>query len=41
MHLQESRSTKQSELAEALRMQWYAISRLVTKLELRRHVTRE
>ena len=40
MHLEESGPTKQLALAEALDMEPYALSRLLTKLELHRYVTR-
>ena len=40
MHLEEHGPRKQSELGEALRMEPYAISRLLAKLELHRSVTR-
>ena len=41
MHLSESGSKKQIELAEELNMQPYAVSRLLEKLELHRYVTRK
>ena len=41
MHLQESGPTKQSELGEELGMERYAMSRLMTKLELHHYVTRD
>jgi len=41
MHLSESGSKKQIELAEELNMEPYAVSRLLEKLELHRYVTRK
>jgi len=40
MHLEESGAQKQSELAERLGMEDYAISRLLAKLELHRYISR-
>jgi hypothetical protein len=40
MHLEESGPKKQSELAEELGLEGYAMSRLLAKLELHRHITR-
>ena len=39
-HLQESGSRTQSELADELGIERYAVSRLLAKLELHRYVTR-
>jgi len=41
MHLEESGPKKQTELAEALGMEGYAMSRLLAKLELHRYITRQ
>jgi len=41
MRIQESGPTKQSELGEELGIERYAMSRLLTKLELHRYVTRD
>jgi len=40
MHLEESGPRKQSELAEELGMEPYAMSRLLAKMELHRHIVR-
>jgi len=40
MHLEESGPNKQTELAEELGMEGYAMSRLLAKLELHRHIIR-
>ncbi len=41
MHLEESGPRKQTELAEELGIEAYAMSRLLTKLELHRYITRQ
>jgi hypothetical protein len=41
MHLQESGSSRQSHLGELLGIEPYALSRLLSKLELQRYVVRE
>jgi DNA-binding MarR family transcriptional regulator len=40
MHLEESGPKRQTELAEELGMEPYALSRLLAKLELHRHISR-
>ncbi|MGD0550825.1 MAG: helix-turn-helix domain-containing protein [Candidatus Bathyarchaeia archaeon] len=40
MHLEESGPNKQTELAEELRLEGYAMSRLLAKLELHRYIVR-
>jgi DNA-binding MarR family transcriptional regulator len=41
MHLEESTPKRQTELAEELGMEGYAMSRLLAKLELHRYITRQ
>jgi len=41
MHLEESGPQKQSELVEQLDLERYALSRLLARLELYKHVTRK
>jgi DNA-binding MarR family transcriptional regulator len=41
MHLEESGSKRQTELAEDLGVEAYAMSRLLEKLELHRYITRQ